>query len=375
MALGFLPNFLQRMSVVADPNYSGKKISQHGLVKALVENNPSLQITKGSGGETINPLKLNTLAGNIREVVLKYLPRIVDSQVEELDDCDNNQIFHYKETSVTTPRFAKFSFFLDWQFLEKYEADAATQMSLGTPAYGAVKELEEQLMHAANALVSKMDKQLLADITWGKNKTTGLTTAKTININDDSTVFNVDEGFSELLYDVAENEFYGTPIIVGSGLMSKFMIAKNQGALGLAQNGQNLSAYSGFQYYHDTNAATAWAANQVGVFAPGTIGLVDIDRYIAWKTGSFGTSHFATIMLPVESGVGAPQMMTFNIQIKEIYCPTEVYNCYGTTTSDRGYQVILTKRYGIFQIPTDTYQTTAVLTGVNGALRFAITND
>jgi hypothetical protein len=68
-------------------------------------------------------------------------------------------------------------------------------------------------------------------------------------------------------------------------------------------------------------------------------------------------------------------MMTFDIQIKELDCPTELANSYGDlSTYDRGYAVILSKRYGLFQIPSDAYSTADRLDGVNGALNYEVTN-
>ena len=373
MALGFAPNLLQHMKVVAQNNYQGMKITPLNFLKMLIENNPSLNITKG--GETINPLKRSTLAGHIRDIKLKYLPRAVASQVEELDDCDNNIMYHYTEQDITTPRFVKTSLFLDWQFVEKYQAEASQAVALGTvPAMGALQELQDQIMHSVNALVSKMDTQLMADVVWGTNAVSGNNAVTTLNIDNDSTNFDLSTGIAQMLYEAKFNELFGDVLIAGSGNMQKFELLKGSNAIALAQNGVNLASLQGYRFYWDINAATSWGTNQVGVFGKGNIGFVDIDRYIAWKTGEFGTSTFGTIELPVETTTGVPKFVRFNIQIKEIDCPTEIYNGYGTVTSDRGYQVIITKRYGLWQLPTDSVQATDRLTGVNGALRFAITN-
>ena len=139
----------------------------------------------------------------------------------------------------------------------------------------------------------------------------------------------------------------------------------------------NLAALNGYKFYNDINSTTNvnWGANYVGVFAKGTIGYIDIDRYVAWKTGRFGTSWFAQIQLPIESSEGVVTMTNFNLQIIERDCPTEQYDGYNDTQVDRGYQVIISKRFGLFQQPTDAFQAGDRLNGNNGSLRYTLTND
>lgn len=371
MALGFVPYLLDHLSAVAGKNYPGMKITPAGFVKALVENKPSLNITRN--GETIDPMQLNTLAGHIRELKLKFLPRALESQVETEDNCDNDLQFHYGESEITAPNFAKLSFWLDWRFVERYEKEASNPVNLGKPSYGTIKEMETQIMNTVNAIVQKMDTTLLTATTWGENVVTGNNAATSINIDKSGSTLNLTDGILRILSDYQVNEGVGQPIIVGNGLMNSFEIGKS--SFGANGAGMNIAALSGYKWYHDIKSATVWGANQVGVFQPGTIGLVDIDRYIAWKSGRHGTSHFAQIELPIESGDGSITKMRFNIQIKEMDCPAEYATQYGVETGDRGWQVIITKRYGLWQMPGTTVQATDRLIDVNGAFRYALTND
>lgn len=373
MALGFVPALLQHLRVVEEQNYGGVKITPSGFLKALIENNPTLRAV-GAGGETIDPLKLSTKAGHIRDVKLKYLPRIIDSQIGEDDDCENDQIFQYNEMQLDAPLFRKFSFFLDWRFVERYEQAASQLTSTGSPNVSVLQEVIEQLQHAVNGLIVSMDKALLGQVTWGVNSETGNNAAKAININKDSSVLDLSSGIVEILNDAQLNEFVGELIIVGNGLMNKFEIAK--GALAGTNNAINLAALSGYKFYHDISSTTNgnWGANQLGVFAKGNIGYVDIDRYVAWKTGRFGTSQFAQIMLPINSG-GVITNTAFNLQIIERDCPTKQYDGYEDTTVDRGFQVIISKRFGLFQQPNDAFQAGDRLTGNNGSLRYELFNE
>lgn len=366
---------LGHMKALAQNNYSGKKIRAAGLVRALLENNPSLQVSS-INGHTLNGMKLSTPQGHIKDVRIKYLPRIVPSQIATEDNCDNNMIFQYTESSLSAPKIAKWGFYLDWGFVERYQEEASRLVSAGgTPNVTVLNELLEQLMHSVNGLIGKIDQELVSSVVWGTNSVTGNNAVKTININGDSNRLDLSSGITEILSDAQDNEVADDLILVGNGLMNKFEIAK--GSLSAAQNGFDLSVLGGYQWYHDLYTAAGWGANQVGAFAKGNVGFVDIDRWVAWKAGRHGNSDFLQIQLPVNTGkAGEPvQMMNFNVQIKEIDCPTEVFDGYNTRTVDRGHQVLITKNYGLWQLPADTYQAADPLNGVTGAFRYVVSND
>ena len=289
----------------------------------------------------------------------------------------NDQIFQYSEMDLSTPSFRKFSFFLDWRFVERYEAEAAKLTTTGNPNVAVLQELVDQIQHAVNGLVVSMDKALLAQTVFGTNVTTGNNLAKTININKDGSVLDLSAGLIEVLSDAQENEFVGDLILVGNGLFNKFEIAKMGGALNGTGNALNLGAFAGYKWYNDINSATTapYGANAVAAFAKGTVGYIDIDRYVAWKTGKFGTSWFTQIMLPVESGDGTKVMTNFNLQIVEKDCPSEQFDGYNETTVDRGYQVIISKRFGLFQQPANSYQAGDRLVNNNGSLIYNFTNN
>jgi hypothetical protein len=231
----------------------------------------------------------------------------------------------------------------------------------------------EQIMHCVSGLIANMDQRLINTVVWGTNVVTGNNLVKTININADGSVLNLSSGVTEMLSDAAENEVVGDLLLAGSGIFNKYNIAKNN--LGINGAGLNQGTQNGYGWYYDVNTAARWGTDQVGAFAKGAVGFVDIDRYIKWKTGRFGTSHFAQIMLPMSSGGGAPIMMPFNLQIKEVDCPTDGFDGYNTRKMGRGYQVFLTKNYGLWQAPTSAYQATDRLVGNNGSYRYEFTND
>lgn len=382
-----MPYLLGSMERLARPNYGGTKITAAGFLGALLENNPDLavsMITTGDGTSVATGgMKLNTINGQIREVKVKYLPRILSSQVGDQDDCTTDFVFQYKESEINAPFLKQVAFYVDWNFIERYEADAVRSINIGRPAIGAVKELETQIMHALNGIVSSIDANLLNSVVWGVNPAYGNNALQTININQSGNTLNLQEGLVRLLSDAQVNEVSGDLIMVGNGLMNNYMIARQGNALGFNQAGFNVAGLGGFNWYFDINSIGAWGANDVGVFAKGNVGFVDIDRWIGWKTGHFGTSWFATALFPIttpaSAGANVPApLMSFNIQVQEVDCPTSgVLTGYGegTYTSGRGWKILISKNFGLWQYPTDSFQPTDRLNGMNGAFQYNITND
>ncbi len=371
--LGFAPALLIHLKTLMEQNYAGFNITPAGFLSTLVKNNPRLKISSVDGVSLPDSgMKLSTSGGQVREVKYKYLPPITDAQVSDEDNCDNDASFQYSEGTLSAPLFSKLSFLLEWGFVERYQAEAARIVSTGVPTTPVLNELLEQLLHTTRGIIANMDSKLLNQVVWGTNVVTGNNAAKVININKSGDTLDLSSGMIELLSDVAENEINGVPLLVGSGLMNKYNIAK--AGFGVNGAGMNIGALNAYEWAYDIKAGTNWGANQVGAFAKGAIGLVDIDKYVGWKTGKFGTSTFLQIMLPIQSGAGAI-MMPFNLQIKEIDCPTEMFDGYTTRVVDRGYQVIVSKAYGLFQPPTSIYQATDRMAGYNGALRYSFTND
>jgi hypothetical protein len=365
----YAPFLLTHLKQVIGNNAPETKISPTGFLKLAIENSPSLRMPAHE------KLRLNDASGHIKQVRLSYLKRITPGMISSTDNCDNDFVPVYNDIILEAPHFSKFSFYIADSEIAQYMNDASRTVAIGQPATPFMQEHLTALMTTVNGIVGAMDTNLLGDVTWGVNQTTGNNAAKTININKNATVNDLTTGFAELLNDVDENEISGTILMAGSGLFNNFQ--RQRAFAGMAQNGVNEAAAGGYNWYFDVYARTAWGTNQVGVFAPGTIGLVDLQKYVGFRSGYKGTSFFFQIQLPVQPAQndGTADMMTFDAQLKYIDCPTEIYNGYETVTVNRGWQLIISKNYGLFQQPTDTYTASDRLTGNNGALRYTFTNE
>lgn len=360
MALGFAPAILRDWADLAQKNYPGTKITPAGFLQLLLENTD------------IAGVKLVENTGHQLTATVKYKQRATLSQVAENDTCDIDLIPAYLEAPLTAVRIAKHATYFPLDTISKYLAEASNRVSLGTSPTGVLKEIVDQIQYSANAIIQRIDTRLLGDVDWGKNVVYGDDAVHDLNINKDATVNDLDSGYAKLLNDAFENEFMGELLIAGSGKFNMAELYRTQGALTANQAGVNLAKFTGYKWYPDLWAKTVanWGGDDIGVFAKGSIHLVDFNKYVGFRNVKLANSYFFQITIDVN---GTP--MKFDAQLREIDCPTTILDIYGASGTYReGYQLILKKTYGLFQLPSDAFASSDRLTGVNGALHYNVTN-
>ena len=368
LAANFAPFILNHLADVVDKNAPETKVTPTGFLKACIENDPQINMPESE------KLRLNTGSGNIKQIRLSYLQRLKPSQVSSTDDCTNDFIPVYNDMILEAPSFKKVSLFIEDSTIAHYMEDAARTTEMWQPATPFMNEFLRTVKTYANGLLGAINTDLVSQVAWGVNAVTASNASKTINIDKDGTQFDLSTGFAELLNDIDVNEFQGTPIIVGGGIWNKFMRSRSFQTSQLG--GLTQSDYNDFDYYYDNYTQSGWGANHIGVFSKGSFGFVDLNKFVGFRSGMKGISYFFQITLPVmpAQNDGTADMMKFDCQLKYIDCPTEIYNGYSTQTVNRGWQLIISKNYGLFQVPSDAYQSGDVLAGNNGALRYTITN-
>jgi hypothetical protein len=367
----FAPFILNHLADVAESNAPQTKVTPTGFLKACIEHDPSITMPEAE------KLRLNTETGQIKQIRLSYLQRLKPSQTASTDTCDNDFIPVYSDFMLTAPLFRKISFLIPDETIAHYMADAAQTSEMGKPATPFMNEFMTTIKTYANGLLGAIDLDLIGQITWGVNAVTGVNTATSLNIEKDATKFDLTTGWAQLLNDLDVNEFEGTPIIVGNGIFNKFV--RSRGFQGNKMNGLNDGEYADFDWYFDnhTTAPSNWGANNIGLFSKGSFGFVDLNKFVGFRAGQKGVSFFFQIELPtsVVQSDGTAAGIKFDCQLKYIDCPTTVWNGYANITANRGWQLIISKNFGLFQIPSDAYQTGDVLAGNNGSLLYAITNN
>lgn len=363
LSASYTTQLLGRLSEITGMNTPETKITPTGFLKSVLDNNP-----------TFAGVKLNTASGHDRTVKVRYQKRLTDAEIATSDTCDMEIRPEWFDVTLSAPSVAKIGLHISNEDMAAYVEDSTASRSIG-----GVSMFEEHLramIISVNGLVSKMNKTLINGVTYGTNIISGNSTAVSVNFAQSTTTNVLDSGMAKIIDEAMQHEMYGDLLIYGSGNFNKWAI--QQGYAGLAATGLDQAKVAGFKWYYDPYAASATGlgANKIGVYSKGSLGFVDVDKYVGFQSGKLGNSTFFQITLPVETAQndGTAQMMTFNCQLKEIDCPTEFSSGYSTFTADRGYGLYISKQYGLFQIPSTAYQANDRLYGSNGVLRYTIAN-
>jgi hypothetical protein len=369
-AQGIAPYLLQHVAVGLQENDPSTKITPTGFLKLAIEHTPDMGIPEHE------KLRLNTDGGQYRNVKLWYYKRSNPDMVSESLDCVAGELTDRAVFELAAPHIASRTIQLTNSDLAQYTEDAIATVKLGKAPTPFMEEIFKQIMIQCNAIAGKINKDLLNDVVFGTNVVNGAT-SKTININKDGTQFDLSEGIPALITDAQLNEFNGDVLIAGAGYMLAYeQFKKSTGAM---QNGLDIADTGGYQFYKDFYAPTIWGdPNAVGVFAPGTVGLIDLNTLVGFREQNLGVFQAFQIPLPVNTSDGQSTVMMFDVRMRFNSCPTDMADpAYGggTRTISEGWSIQISKQYGLFQTPAALYSSTDRLAGSNGALKYILSND
>ena len=374
MANGYCEALLLHLESIAGQNYPGQKVTVPGFLNMLV-----------TSPDRPSPIQEGFTGGHYRTVNVKYMPRTVAAQVSTTDSCGIDLQPAYKETSVSVNNVAQTGLWIADDTVRQYCEEASRTVAVGQPATQMMTEHLRGILHAMNGIYQKMENVLTTSMaaSFGKHVATGTATAVTVNIEQDGNLNDLGTGLTKLLTDAASNEFCGTPMFVGAlgSLMHAYSIQKNQNALAQAIGFDPSALAANFQFFPSGQTGSTWGAQHVGMFAPGSVHLVERLDNVGSFAGARGTSFFTTIVDPrtqcwTPNGLGN---ISFDLQVKYVDCPEDANNLpsgYANTESltGRGYALYIKKRYGLFVTPSDAYDGGDRLAGSNGTLRYAMTN-
>lgn len=369
--LGYAPYLLRHIREVARGNTPSEKITSPGYMLYLAES--------GAAPNVVNEGE-DRPDGTHQDMKIKYRNRPLEDHIQDEDNCEIDGVPVYKEATVSLNYFSKYAFFLDDREIAKYMRDAVATTQVGKPATKMMQEHLGAIFEMLNAFYGKMDRNLLTkqSTNFGMNIVEGNNAATTVNIAQDATINDLEDGLTKILADLIENELSGTPWIVGSGLFNNFDL--QQFLKVTNQAGIDTSKFlTKYRFLYDRRANDVWGANQIGVFAPGAVKPLYRTKYEGDFAGLKGDSLFFTMNPAVTDSLGNPlthDLFKLDVQMKFIDCPQEItVNAYGGTQSvNRGWYLIFSKQYDQFNIPSDAFDANDDLYQVNGTLRYTITN-
>lgn len=372
MALGICEGILEHMARINPQNYAGNKVTNNGFTNMLLatQEQPNLL------GEAYTD-------GHRREQRIKYKVPVTEKQVQTAAGCGVDVVPAYKETTTSINNYVQVSLHVTDDIIRQYCKDASDMAAMpSAPPTRVMNELYDSMLHAMRGLYAKMERTLTAKmaLNFGKNAVTGSNASRNVNFNLNGTTQNFQEGLTRILTDVAINEICGTPAVVGNGNIHGFAMNYMANAYGLNQYGldQNrLADALGFNFYHSQMTASTWGDNQFGLFSPGSAHLIQNVRYVGSFANDFGVEKNFTIIDPrvqcwTPSGL---QSMQWDVKMIRNGCDEAKTGGYlGNATYGEGWQMIISKYYDLFVVPTDGYDGADVLAGNNGTLRYTATN-
>lgn len=366
--IGLQPYLLKNIAdVFGRENAPQYKVDNIGFLNLLKSQDP-------------NAIKLNRPSNpdQIQFLQVKYRQRAVRGQTQTSDTCATANTSPYFEATVPLDIYRQYPLYIEDALIQEYVDDAARTQALGLPATQVMGEMLEQIKAATSALLSDLDVDLLNKVVFGNNAVTGSNATKAININKDITQLSLTDGLTEIMTDTMKNIFAsGNPQVMGSGLFLNYM--NQQAAKGLQFNGLNTKIQSnGVDFFYDQYAASVLGANQIAVFSPNDVQIVEFDRFTGKFAGQKGISYFGNFVLPLQIGIAQVMPISFDYQLRFLDCPEAVAGIndyYGNPiVGFRGWQMIISKRCGLFQPPTNAYKANDYLVNTNGVLRYTISN-
>jgi len=351
--IGFVQALLVNIRVIAGINDPQYKITPAGFLQMLLENPTTAQIS--------NLKQIQN--GHEKDLKVRYIQRGLESDVTDVDDCETPITPDFKEATIGRPLFSKIGIYISDETMRKYQDEASQTLAVGTPAVPLMKGLYETMLVKLQGLIQKIDGNLLAAqaTKWGVNVATGSNAPQTITFSNTP---SMNDGIVKLLMDYQLNEMVGTPMIAGNGAIQAYNVLQS------LKTGTDIGGFgaNSFKVYPDLNSVSKWGANHFGVFAPGLNGFVDFNKNVGSFAGLRGGSMFFTIPIPVQLANGTLSSLVLDAQLKYEDCP--IYDDQGAKVADRGWKLILSKSYGLFNAPDDMFAAADRLAGVNGSFHY-----
>lgn len=370
MALGYAPYILQDITNALKTPKNNWKVDLHGFAKMLYT---------GTGAQPIRVTAEDT--GGLREHRYTYRQRPTIAQTDAAYACDVVLTPARKEITVSTPKTRQIAWHLPDSLITNYQGVSTSGGNLGGKIVSS--EMIDLVYSSANALLEGLNLDTQGLVTWGVNQTVtsgSKTAAQTINLPTASTTMVLGNGISKIMSDYQRNGLTGRMNMVGLGLGFEYSNYQRLNSAANQAGFDNRIATAQYDFYADqvwesASGGGAGVANSIGIFEPGSIQVVE---YLEtdFRKGPLANSYFFTLTLPTIDAAGNAVPVRFDAQLKEIDCPTTLTDMYSgnTATYTRGTSLTIWKNFGLFQTPTDNFRSEDRMQGVNGALRYTLTN-
>jgi len=369
MANGLCPYVLQDLSRIAGAATPQYKVDMHGLIEMLHTAGDPNAIKVG--GEP---------TGHKKEVRISFRQRYTKAQTDTSLSCDQVLTPSRIEDTVSVGNVRQIAVHIPDELVATYCEDASRRVLIpnAMPSSTVAAEVLDNIMSAANALLQAANDDLWALTVFGKNRaaTSNSMQPQTVNFPKDASVQPVTDGITKILADYGKNNLSGRPQVVGMGIGYNAWLQQGFKMPDFAGVNSKI-AFAGTDFYPDQDIDAIKGANSLAVFEPGSIQFVQYKRYTGFKAGvKPGGSEFGMLPLPMYvNGVVKP--VWFDYQYKYYDCPTTLTDAYSgqSVNVDKGYSIILSLTFGLYQISPNAYNGGDANRAVTGALLYTASNN
>ena len=339
---GIVPYMVKSIGAIAGSNDPQTKITSPGFLKMLLDYSPNIQYPEVQDGEC-------------RDLRVRYMPRGTDNVISA-PVCDATLTPTWKEQVIPTLEYKGVAIQIPFNLLCKLEREAMQPEMVGNPAADGWRMLWAFMRSNINDLLTTIDKSLLsAQATkWGANVAYDpiVTTAQTIKFSQTQ---GMTDGIVKLITDAQTNEISGIFPIVGNGVVNNFQVWNGM------KSGNDMLGFGrqDFSIYNDVHSTGIWGANHFGMFEPGTVGLIHVNKYGDKIKGSFGDGYFFKFPIQIDGG----QTVWFDGYMKQESCPEPIVH------------LVVSLNYALWNMPNDVFNATDRLSGYNGSLHYIGENE
>jgi len=312
--------------------------------------------------------------GHPKSVRIAHKQRAVPADTGTTKTCDTATAKTYFEEVFTVNQYRQHVINVKESDIRKL-CDSHSQMkNIGTSftdikgqsyAKQLMAEIVMEIMMDFDSLRQAINTDLHTSLTLQFGKYVGGSDIKTFNVYRGTGTSGLSEGspvlsgFNELTQQLARTTLQGKPIVVGEGTLDLAISALNYGCCNNSGNDfGKMNTNSQFQYYRDFTIGTdsVGSANGVAIYMPGSMQFASYNEYVGpGFDRPIGVVERGTIPDPAIPG------LSYDIRI----IPNA---CSGTTVTE-SYDVIIGLHYDLWVAPTNQFQSTDRLNGVNGVFK------
>ena len=371
--VGFAESLLTELSTLNPVNYPGMKVTQPGFLVQLLNNQTRPNVIETAGYAN---------GHRVPSVNVRYMRRSTQGQWQSGNpDCGIDVVPAFLETSVTINQANHFGMFLGEDQIRQYEQEASTIVNNNTTGgVPMMSMVAKALFHQLQGGYLAMNSTLLTAMSTrvGRNARNSLTNT-TVNFNQLGTTNLFSEGWGRIAADIEESEICGPMWMVGNGNPHIYMKQLQNSALSFNQSGlsnSNIAAGLGGNFMWDRQTASALGANTLLVAAENSVHFLEYNENVGNFAGQKGAVIDFQIVDPFMQCWTPAGMQPFRWDCTLRYndCPTQYTGYAGTTTYQKGWHLIIYKKYDLFVTPTNAYDGADANRGQNGTLLFTITN-